>query len=218
MTANVTSVLVGRVAPFGPKGEPSGFRKSEVTGPVSIGRLGLNGDEQADRKHHGGPDKAILNYAFDHYARWRDERQQLASQLAGPGAFGENISTCGLTEDDVCIGDRFRLGSATVEVSQGRQPCWKLGHRFGEPAIVQAVIRTGRCGWYYRVLRAGEVAAGDALELVERPHAEWTVATAFGLIVRGDRDLEALQALAELPSLSSSWREKARRRTTNERC
>lgn len=215
MIVTIGSVLAGKVVPFGPQGEPSGFRKTGATGPVAVGTLGLAGDEQADREHHGGPHKAILHYAFDHYALWREERPEFAAELARPGAFGENISTSGLTERDVCIGDRYRLGSATVEVSQGRQPCWKLGHRFAEPAMVEAVIRTGRGGWYYRVLVPGEVAAGDTLELAERPYPEWPVARVFGLIVGGDRDLDALRALGRLPPLGPSWQLKARRRWQN---
>jgi MOSC domain-containing protein YiiM len=215
MTVTIRSVLAGRVVPFGPRGEPSGFRKTAVAGPVSVGALGLAGDEQADQEHHGGRDKAILHYAFDHYALWREERPELAAQLARPGAFGENISTCGLTENEVCIGDRYRLGSATVEVSQGRQPCWKLGHRFREPAMVGAVVLSGRGGWYYRVVEPGEVAAGDALELLERPWPEWPVARVFGLIVGPDRDPEALEALSTLVPLGSSWQAKASRRRQN---
>lgn len=215
MRVPISNVLAGRVGPFGPNGEPSGFRKAEIVGPVAVRALGLAGDEQADREHHGGPHKAILHYAFDHYRRWREEKPELAAHLAVPGAFGENIATIGLTESDVCVGDRFRLGSATVEISQGRQPCWKLGHRFAEPGMVEEVIRTGRGGWYYRVVAPGEVAAGDTLELLDRPYPEWPVARVFGLIVGPDRDLEALQALSRLPPLGPSWQMKAQRRWQN---
>src|SRR5690606_2996352 len=123
-------------------------------------RLGHEGDEQADRAVHGGPEKAIHHYARDHYDLWRAEIGD-HPLLHRPGAFGENISTTGLSEEDVCIGDRYRLGTALVEVSQGRQPCWKVDHRFGGLAISAAMVRSRRTGWYYRVIEEGAVGAGD---------------------------------------------------------
>src|SRR3546814_365776 len=125
--------------------------KTPATGPRAVTFLGIAGDEQADLSVHGGPDKAIHHYPRDHYAFWDDALGGHAL-LASPGAFGENISTSGLVEDAACIGDRYRLGSALVEVSQGRKPCWKLGHRFGLATVPATVVRTRRSGWYYRVL------------------------------------------------------------------
>jgi len=211
----IEQVRVGRVQAFGPKGEPSAYRKHETGGPVAVDTLGIVGDEQADRKHHGGVDKAILHYARDHYSDWRAERPELAQHLAEPGAFGENLSTLGLTEDRVCVGDRFLVGTASVEVSQGRQPCWKLGYRFGSAAMVRDVLRTGRGGWYYRVLEAGQVGVGDSIELTERPCPEWTVLTVSRLLLGECRDPETLATLAELPALSENWRARARRKLEN---
>lgn len=186
--------------------EESAIAKVPVEGPVRVTRLGLAGDAQADLAVHGGPDKALHHYPHDHYAWWRDAMVD-HPLLEHPGAFGENLSTEGLVETDVAIGDVFRLGTALVEVSQGRQPCWKLDHRFERRDVLSGVIGSRRSGWYYRVLEEGEVTAGDALALVERPWPQWTVARVFGLLVAGDykRDRESLDALGEVTALAESW-------------
>ncbi|HSH41448.1 MAG TPA: MOSC domain-containing protein [Arenicellales bacterium] len=209
MEQRIDAVLRGRAAPFGPNSEPSGFIKQTVDGSVRVTRLGLEGDQQADRQHHGGTDKALLHYDHDHYAHWRRDQPHLSELLSAPGAFGENLSSSGLDEGNVCIGDRFQLGSAVVEVSQGRQPCWKLGHRFGDPRMVKAVVKTGRCGWYYRVVAPGEVAAGDPIHLLERPNPGWPVAEVFALLIAGRRDPERLADLNKLTELSTNWRARA---------
>jgi len=203
--STVLGVLTGRVGAFGPKGEPSGFRKDRRRGAVAVGPLGLEGDEQGDLVHHGGREKAIHHYPFDHYATWAGERPAMAGALEAIGAFGENIATRGLTEADVCVGDRFRLGTALVEVSQGRQPCWKLGHRFGDPALVARVVKSGRSGWYYRVIEPGKVAEGDTIELVERPWPAWPVARVFRLLIQGRPEPGELEALAEVTALAEPW-------------
>ena len=208
MCCEILSVLTGKAVPFAR--ERSAIGKTAHAGPVAVGWLGLEGDEQADLAVHGGPDKAIHHYPGDHYDFWR---VILGSQplLDAPGAFGENVATYGMTESDVCLGDRFRLGSALVEVSQGRQPCWKQGHRFADPAIVARMVVTRKAGWYYRVIEPGMVAAGDTLELLERPQPAWDVARMFGLLIGGEGKDEpaALRALAGLEVLAQPWRRKA---------
>jgi MOSC domain-containing protein YiiM len=210
MAHEILTVLTGKVRPFRGADEPSAIVKLPVEGNIPVGLPGLQGDEQADLVHHGGRDKAIHHYPFDHYPEWRSE---LGGHplLGQPGAFGENISTLGLVEQDVCIADVFRLGTALVEVSQGRQPCWKLGHRFGNPDVTARVVATRRSGWYYRVLEPGHVASGDVLELLERPLPDWSVARVFGLLIGGDgkREPAALRALAELQVLAEPWRRRA---------
>ncbi|WP_375396937.1 MOSC domain-containing protein [uncultured Sphingomonas sp.] len=203
------ALLTGKVRPFA-RGETSAIDKRPVAGRVHIGRLGITADQQADHRHHGGPDKALHHYPHDHYARWRRDRPD-QPLLAGPGAFGENLSTDGLVETAVCIGDRFRLGSALIEVSQGRQPCWKQGERLGWPALPALIVRERLSGWYYRVVEPGEAAAGDALTLVERVHPDWSVARVFGLLVAGDhrRDPTALGVLAGMAALFPGWRKRA---------
>lgn len=206
----VRAVLVGKVAPLGRRGVPSGIAKRPQDGPVWLSHHGLEGDEQGDRKRHGGPEKAVHHYPFDHYAGWRDDLPDVS--FPAVGAFGENISTLGMTEADVCIGDVFRLGAALVELSQGRQPCWKLNERFGVRDMARRVQDTGRTGWYYRVLEEGEVGAGDPIRLVDRPAPDWTLANIAIVLYRDVLNLDRLRALAQRPELSSSWRALALRR------
>jgi MOSC domain-containing protein YiiM len=200
-------VAIGRPVPF--RGdEQSAIGRRAAEGPVAIGHSGLAGDEAADKVHHGGIDMAIHHYPHDHYPFWR-EFLDGHDLLEGPSAFGENISTTGLTEEDVWVGDRFRLGSALVEVTQGRKPCWKIDHKFGAKGITAKVVETGRCGWYYRVLEPGTVAEGDTFELVERGHEDWSVALMFRLLLHKGAETAALVAAARLDRLSQDWREKA---------
>ncbi len=209
MSYAIDAVLTGKARAF--RGdEASAIAKTPVNGALRVGLLGIEGDEQADLTVHGGVDKAIHHYPRDHYHWWAGELGDHAL-LGAPGAFGENISTEGLIESEARIGDRYRLGSALVEISQGRQPCWKLGHRFGIATVPATVVTTRRSGWYYRVIEEGSVAAGDALALVERPLPEWSVERVFHLLIggAGKREPEALRALAAMDALATSWRARA---------
>ena len=208
----VTALLAGEPQKFGPGGRKSAIRKQPVTGPVAIGLQGLAGDSQADRQHHGGPDQAVHHYAYDHYERWRREYPEALGELSEPGFFGENLSTLGMTEKDVCVGDRYRLGTAILEVSQGREPCWKLAHRIGGPDFARRVQETGTTGWFYRVLEAGIAEAGQPLEFLERPHDNWTLAHLLEGFYLRPLDRDFLQGMAALPALSVGWREKAQKR------
>jgi MOSC domain-containing protein YiiM len=209
MTSTILSINCGKAVAF--RGaETSAIAKLPVSGKVRVTKLGLVGDEQADLSVHGGPDKAIHHYPAEHYAWWREALGD-EPLLERTGAFGENVATDGLAEEHVCIGDRWRMGSALVEISQGRQPCWKLDHRFGGASVMARVVRSRRSGWYYRVIEEGEVAAGDMLELTERPNPAWSVARVFGLLIAGDhkRDPAGLEALGAILGLAEPW---ARRR------
>ena len=209
MKTTIDHLLIGTIKPYGPDGKTSAYIKSLVKGNLKIGLLGLEGDEQADLKNHGGKNKALLHYAFDHYQSWLNEQPHLAEHLTECGAFGENISTLGLAEDEVCIGDQYRLGTAIVEVSQGRQPCWKLGHRFNYAKMVKEVIQTGRSGWYYRVIEAGQAAAGDSVELLDKPHPEWSVLEVSQQLNNKKPNIEKLHRLTELEVLASEWKVRA---------
>lgn len=205
----VLSVQCGKAVRFRDAHERSAIGKAPVAGPVRVGFLGLEGDEQADLVNHGGPDKAIHHYPHDHYAFWR-EALGGHPLLADYGAFGENVSTEGLTEERVCIGDRFRLGTALVEVSQGRQPCWKLDHRFAGARVNAMTVKNRRPGWYYRVIEEGVLEAGDHLELLDRPFPDWSVGRVFGLLIAGDHkaDRAGLEALGEVNVLAAPWAER----------
>ena len=214
MTASsmtVDALLTGMPVPFR-DGDYSAIAKQPVSGAVRIGWLGLAGDSVADPVHHGGWDKAIHLYPQDHYGWWR-ERKPDHPLLEKPGAFGENIASRGMTEEEVCLGDRFSLGSAVVEVSHGRQPCWKLDHRFGARDVMATIVKTARCGIYFRVLREGEAEAGAMMKLLERPLPQWSIARLFRLLIGGGHkgEPDAVRALADMPVLAEAWRDRARK-------
>lgn len=207
----VEALLVGRVAPLG-VGVLSAIDKHRVDVPLALGASGLQGDEQADRRHHGGDDKALHHVAAEHYAWWAGELPGVDARRWVPGAFGENLSTCGMTEHEVCVGDRYALGDAQVEVSQARQPCWKLNLRFDVADMARRVQACRRTGWYYRVRREGVVAAGDTLRLLERPCPRWPLARLLHYLYVDPLDRAALAEIAALEPLAASWRQLARRR------
>lgn len=211
------SVNVGRPATRGiagaadPMDRPwtSGIFKEAVAGPVWLGRTNLAGDGQGDLKNHGGPDKAVNAYPADHYPGWRAE---LGLANFTPGAFGENFTIAGLTEESACIGDIWAIGEARLQISQPRQPCWKLARRWRLRDLAARVERSGWTGWYFRVLAEGIVEAGLPLVLVERPCPRWTVAVANDLMTGRSKDRAALAALATCSPLAAGWRETLARR------
>ncbi|CAN7449445.1 MOSC domain-containing protein [Devosia sp. LjRoot3] len=211
MTYPLRALLTGQVKPLGRRGAPSGIAKSPVAGPIMLGLTGFEGDAQGDTKHHGGPEKAVHHYPFDHYATWTAEIGTHA-RLAEPGAFGENLSTLGLTEDVVAIGDVFSLGGAVLEVSQGRQPCWKLNERFNIPDMARRVQTSGRTGWYYRVLQPGAIGPTDRLERIGRADPSWTLRRIWHCFYVDRLNPIELEALARLPKLAEGWRRHAERR------
>jgi MOSC domain-containing protein YiiM len=178
---------------------------------VLLRRTGLEGDAQGDMLRHGGPEKAVHHYPFDHYVEWKSEIGPNAL-LDQPGASGENVSTAGLTEADVAIGDIFRLGRALIQVSQGRQPCWKLNERFADARMARRVQDSGRTGWYYRVLEEGVAVPGDLLALVERVSEDWTIRRVWHYFYVDTMNADALRQIAALPSLARGWRDHAAKR------
>lgn len=208
----VNQIRIGAVQAYGPNGEPSAIDKQLASGPVRLTEYGFSGDQQGDRRHHGGLDKAVHHYAAEHYAEWQRALPQLPAERFAPGGFGENISTQGLTEQTVCVGDVFRLGGALVQVTQARQPCWKLNLRFGDAGMARRVQTSGLTGWYYRVLQPGEVVAGDALTLLERPYPDWPLARLLHHLYLDPLNREALAAMAAIPVLPPSWRQLAEKR------
>ncbi len=181
----------------------TGFFKTPVAGPVWLARLNLVGDGQANRRVHGGPDKAVLGYAARHYPLWRSE---LDLPDLPYGAFAENFTFSVLDESQVCMGDVYAIGGARVEVSQPRQPCTNISHRWRLPGLTQRVDETGRHGWYMRVLDEGVVVAGEPCTLLERPSPDWPIARAMRAMRQRTTNRAAAAALSELPSLSEAWR------------
>lgn len=209
MALMIEALLTGRPALLAP-GVLSAMGKAPVSGPVRITWLGLEGDTVADPTVHGGHDKAVHLFPREHYDWWRAPLGDHAL-LGAPGAFGENLSTSGASEAALCLGDRFTLGSALLEICQGRQPCSKLNHRFGRTDVLTRAVESGRIGLYLRVIREGEAQAGDVMTLVERPHPDWNVARMFDLLVRGGfkRDPAGVAELAGMKVLAQAWRGRA---------
>ncbi|HEX3131087.1 MAG TPA: MOSC domain-containing protein [Thermoanaerobaculia bacterium] len=188
----------------------TGIFKEPVQGPVLLRTLNLDGDRQADLSVHGGRQKAVYVYPVEHYAPWRAELPGV--ELAW-GAFGENFTTEGLVEDEVHIGDRFRIGEAEVEVTQPRMPCYKLGVRFGDPGLVERFLESRRSGFYLAVLREGHVEAGDPIEpLAIDPH-QVTVTDINRLFFgeRGEQDADTLARALQVEALPDGWKAHLRR-------
>ena len=203
----IEAVCTGTPRPFN-GAETSAIMKRPREGRVQVFTEGLAPDEQADRRVHGGPEMALHLYPLNHHDWWRGEIGDHPA-LDEPGGFGSNLAVRGLTEDMVHIGDRFRLGSAVIEVSQPRQPCWKIEHRFGSKGMVARIVKTGRSGWYFRVIQTGDVAAGDSLELITQGASDWSVARVFAALLGGKATDAELSELAELAPLALNWRKKA---------
>lgn len=182
----------------------SAIDKRAVDHAIALARLGFAGDEQADTKIHGGPDKAVHVYAWQHYSYWRSRLPHRSAAMKA-GAFGENLSVAGMQESDVCIGDQWAIGTAILEVSQGRQPCWKLNARFGTPDMAQRVQNSLKAGWYCRVLQSGIVSPCDEIFLVHRPHPQWHLEKLLALIRDRIISPATLAGVLELP-LTDSWR------------
>jgi len=208
MIAKLEAICTGTARPFN-GAETSAIAKYPREGLVQFLGDGLAPDEQADRRVHGGPEMAVHLYPLDHHDHWR-ERIGDSELLDQPGAFGSNLAVRGLLEGDVHIGDRFRVGTALLEVSQPRQPCWKIEHRFGAKGMVAHIVQTGRSGWYFRVIEIGEAQAGDTIERVELGDVSWSVERVFKGLVGGQASREELKAMAAIPTLAPKLREKAR--------
>ncbi|HKP85475.1 MAG TPA: MOSC domain-containing protein [Blastocatellia bacterium] len=181
----------------------TGIFKEPVEGRVALRTLNLDGDRQADLSVHGGPDKAVYAYPVEHYNYWRAE---LPDMKLPWGMFGENFTTEGLEEGVVNVGDRFRIGSAEVIATQPRLPCYKLAIKFDRDDMIKRFLDSGRTGFYFAVLKEGEIGVGDEIELLSRDRNEISVADITRLYARDKYDLEALRRAAQVEALPESWR------------
>jgi len=183
--------------------------KSPVAARVHVATLDLDGDQQADLAVHGGAEKAVYAYPAEHYAYWRGE---LPGTDLPWGAFGENLTTEGMLETEVRIGDRLQVGSAVLVVTQPRMPCFKLGIRLGRADVVKRFLRSGRTGFYLAVLSEGDVAPGDRVEFAGRDEHGVSVADIASLYARDMDNGELLRRVLEVPALPESWKDYFRKR------
>lgn len=199
-------VRAGRIQVFErPTGKwRSAIEKLPAPSIAFLAELGVQGDQQADRKHHGGADKAVLAYCAEHYPSWNSEGLPFT-----PGAFGENLVIAGQSEADVCIGDVYRMGDVLVQVSQPRQPCQTPARWHGIASLMKLMIKTYRCGWYVRVLQPGWLTTPCPVVLEARPNPQWPVLRALRLKYEKTEPASVWGALAELPQLSKAWKQMA---------
>ena len=184
--------------------------KSPVEGRLAVRRHNVEGDRQSDLTVHGGPNKAVYCYPSEHYAYWKEQLPD--HDLSACGAFGENLTTSGILETDVWIGDQFRAGSAILQVTQPRMPCFKLGIRFNLSTMVKLFWQSGRSGIYFSIVEEGDVAAGDTIERIARGPEQLSVADVVRLY-RGDEKSPELLHRALRAPLSGSWKEEIRERS-----
>lgn len=204
MKARVISVNVGRPAQLAVRrGRPlmSAIGKAPVEGPVRVAGINLEGDDQADRRVHGGPDKAVYAYAREDAAFWEDE----LGRPLGPGAFGENLTTEGVDVSGAVVGERWRIGTVELEVCQPRLPCNKLALRMGEPLMVKRFAQASRPGAYLRIVTEGSLSAGDAVELLSRPAHGITVREVSDAILLDEALLTRAAGAPELPRDLAAW-------------
>lgn len=163
--------------------------------------LGFNGDEVADKKHHGGVDKAVFCYPYAHYELWRNE----LNIDIDAGGFGENLCVTDIDESTVCLGDVYEIGSARLQVTQPRKPCWKPARKYGEMELSRITEENGCTGWYFKVLVPGDIQIGDEVRLVERLHNAWSIAHCND-VMHQSTDMSEVKEMSELPELAETWK------------
>jgi MOSC domain-containing protein YiiM len=204
VSAQLISVNVGRPAQLSVRrGRPlmSAIGKAPISGRVRVEGVNVAGDDQADRRVHGGPDKAVYAYASEDTAFWSDE----LGRSLGPGAFGENLTTSGLEVSGAVVGERWRIGTVELEVCQPRLPCNKLALRLGEPLMVKRFAQASRPGAYLRIVVEGSLGAGDSIDVVSRPSHGITVRDVSDAILLDETLLERAASAPELPRELAAW-------------
>jgi len=202
----IISINVGRPQLVIWNGEPvsTGIFKEPLAGRVMLRTLNLDGDRQADLTVHGGPEKAVYAYPAEHYDFWKREFPDMELPW---GMFGENFTTEGMSETEINVGDKFRVGSAELMATQPRMPCYKLGIRFGRTDIIKRFLMSERSGIYFSVLKEGEVGAGDEFELLEKNASGVRVVDVTRLYSSDKKNVDLLRQAIASDALPSSWRE-----------
>ncbi len=201
---NIAAVRVGTAQRLDGNGRRTAYMKHAIDGAARIHALGIDGDTQANKRVHGGPEKAVYGYPASGYDGWRADFPEMAGQFVA-GAMGENLVVTGQDEASLCIGDILAIGSARLQIAQIRQPCSTFAAVLGTPKVVRAMTRSRRCGWYYRVVEAGVVQAGDGHDVIERWNPRWTVARFAGVAGARSPDAADLAELSLLPGLTPDW-------------
>ncbi|MFK8027119.1 MAG: MOSC domain-containing protein [Gammaproteobacteria bacterium] len=205
----IESIQVGTPRVIAPDWTTSIY-KSPVAGQVYLSKYNLEGDKQADLTVHGGLDKAVNVYPIEHYAYWKQRkgllfRRRINLPTPNNGSFGENFTVSGLIEDNVFIGDVYEVGASIVEISQPRQPCWKLARKFNQAQLPFWVQQTSKTGWYFRVVQEGEVQAGDKFVLAKRNNPDWSITRANQLMYTPGQSKDDIASILQCKQLSSSW-------------
>jgi MOSC domain-containing protein YiiM len=209
--SNIENLFAGGLENLEPEGQLTGIYKRRVSGVARVGKLGIVGDQHGDLRVHGGSEKAVHQYAAENYRRLVEAFPQCADSLV-PGSFGENISSRHMTERNVYVGDVFRFGTAVLQVSQPRSPCWKINHRFGVERMSMFVAQARITGWYYRVLQPGDMREGDEIVVLERQTQQFSIERFWQIQMSHRPCVDDLADLAAVPGLAPEWRQRLEHR------
>ncbi|MEM5429434.1 MOSC domain-containing protein [Cupriavidus oxalaticus] len=206
-TSNVPidAIFAGGIGILGEEGHRSGIFKRRIEGEARVIAEGIIGDQHADRRVHGGPEKAVHHFASENYATLATALPQVADALV-PGSLGENIATVGLDERNVHVGDIYRAGGVVLQVSQPRSPCWKINHRFAVEGMSLLVARERTTGWYYRVLQPGTIRQGDALQRLERTTDRFSISEFWRVVSAHVPEVDDMLALVAVDGLADDWK------------
>jgi MOSC domain-containing protein YiiM len=203
--SKVDAIFAGGITCLEPEGQRTGIYKRRVAAAARVALHGIVGDEQGDPRMHGGPEKAVHQYAAENYARLASGFPACVTALV-PGSLGENISARHLTELNVHIGDIFRIGSTIMQVSQTRSPCWKINHRFSAELLSMHMVKLRATGWYYRVIQPGFIQPGDDISLLERQTERFSIDEFWKVQLTHRPDIDSLLEISAIPGLAEEWR------------
>lgn len=210
-SSTLTQLFIGNLRALPPEGQLTGIYKLPTTDAIAVIPLGLTGDYQADKRVHGGTEKAIHHHAAENYAVLARQYPQCADQFIA-GSLGENLSTHGLHEHNVCIGDIFQVNNCVLQVSQPRSPCWKINHKFDLEHAATFIQHQYITGWYYRVLQTGQLQAGDTLTLAKRPNADLTIAHFWQCVLEHRPDVAVITQISQAVGLAPQWQQRLKDR------